>query len=260
MCKCVICGALANEVFRETVLKKYEAVYNRCASCGFLQAEKPHWLDEAYNDAIATADTGLVERNFSIASRLAPTLYFGLDRSGTYIDVAGGYGMLVRLMRDFGFEFFWDDKYCQNLMAKGYEASVISAPVSGLTAFEVMEHLVDPLDFVSEQMSRFQTKTMIFTTELYTGEQAPPKDWWYYVFPTGQHISFFQERTLHKMANKLGISYYSIAGLHIFSDRDIRNHYLLSNLKSKILMLSSFYVKRKLISKTMSDHIEQLEK
>lgn len=260
MCKCAICGTQTKEAFRATVLKKYEAVYNRCETCGFLQAEKPHWLDEAYSDAIATADTGLVQRNFSIATRLAPILYFGMDPKSTYVDVAGGYGMLVRLMRDFGFDFFWEDKYCQNILAKGYESNAVYSPVNGLTAFEVMEHLVDPLDFVAEKMAKFKTKTMIFTTELYKGAQAPAKDWWYFTFPTGQHISFFQERTLHEMARKLGTRYYSLAGIHIFSDKPVRNYSTLFLLKNRLLMLSSLYVKRQLGSKTMNDHLEQLNK
>lgn len=260
MCKCAICGTQTKEAFRATVLKKYEAVYNRCGACGFLQAEKPHWLDEAYSDAIATADTGLVQRNFSIAAKLAPMLYFGMDPKGTYVDAAGGYGMLVRLMRDFGFEFFWEDRYCQNILAKGYESEKVSGPVKGITAFEVMEHLLDPLDFVSEQMTKFNTRTMIFTTELYVGEHSPTKDWWYFAFPTGQHISFFQEKTLYEMAKKLGTRYYQLAGMHIFSDQPVRNYSALTLVKNKLLMLSSLYVKRQLGSKTMTDHFEQLSK
>jgi hypothetical protein len=260
MSKCAICGAEQKEAFRATVLKKYEAVYNQCGECGFLQVENPYWLEEAYSDAIATADTGLVQRNFSIARELASLLYFGMDSTGTYVDVAGGYGMLVRLMRDFGFDFFWDDKYCQNLLAKGYESTNASGPISALTAFEVLEHLVDPVDFVAEQLKKFNTKTLIFTTELYSGNEAPSKDWWYFAFPTGQHISFFQKKTLQKIAEKLGTRYYQIGGMHIFSDVPLKNYPIIKFAGNRLLMLMSMYVQRRMDSKIMTDHYMQLEK
>jgi len=78
----------------------------------------PYWLDEAYGDAISVLDTGLIQRNLHIAERLAPLLYFLFDHKAPYLDVAGGYGMLVRLMRDIGFDFYWSDKYCRNLFAE----------------------------------------------------------------------------------------------------------------------------------------------
>jgi hypothetical protein len=260
MGKCAVCGSQQEETFRATVLKKYEAIYNRCRECGFLQAENPHWLEEAYSEAIATADTGLVQRNCSIAKQLSSLLYFGMDPKGIYVDVAGGYGMLVRLMRDFGFDFFWDDKYCQNLLAKGFESPNVSAPVIAVTAFEVMEHLINPVDFVAEQMTKFDSKTMIFTTELYSGERVPSKDWWYFAFPTGQHISFYQKRTLQKIADKLNTRYYKIGDLHIFADKPLKNFSIMRFAGNKALNFSSLWVKKRLASKTMADHFIQLEK
>lgn len=260
MSKCAVCGARQKAAFRANVLKKYEAVYNRCGECGFLQAENPYWLEEAYSDAIATADTGLVQRNISISRTLASLLYFGMDPKGAYIDVAGGYGMLVRLMRDFGFDFYWDDKYCQNLLAKGYESTNTSEAITAITAFEVLEHLLSPVDFVAEQMKKFNTRTLIFTTELYLGNEAPSKDWWYFAFPTGQHISFYQKQTLQKIAEKLGTRYYQIGGMHIFSDTLLKNYSVMKFARNRLLMIMSLYVRSRLDSKIMTDHHMQLEK
>ena len=93
--------------FDAEVLNKYPAQYDVCTECEFLRARQPHWLDEAYSSAIAAADTGLVMRNISLASKVASTLYwvFGERGKGQYLDAAGGYGMLTRMMRDLGFDF-----------------------------------------------------------------------------------------------------------------------------------------------------------
>ncbi|MDM9385348.1 hypothetical protein QUB80_32355 [Chlorogloeopsis sp. ULAP01] len=39
--------------------------YYFCEESGLLKTEKPYWLDEAYQEAIADTDTGLVRRNIS---------------------------------------------------------------------------------------------------------------------------------------------------------------------------------------------------
>ncbi len=50
--------------------------------------------------------------------------------------------MFVRLMRDNGFDFYRSDRQCENLFAKGFEASLdVSPSYELLTAFEVFEHL-----------------------------------------------------------------------------------------------------------------------
>ena len=102
---CRICNQKTKEIFFSQLLKKYEVKYFLCENCGLLQTEKPYWLDEAYNEAIATADTGLVSRNIGISNRLTLLLLQMLGTSGRYIDIAGGTGLLTRLMRDVGFDY-----------------------------------------------------------------------------------------------------------------------------------------------------------
>ena len=76
--KCPVCNSQRNFSFEETILNKYRVSYYSCATCGLLQTEEPYWLDESYNDAIAVTDTGLVQRNISLASKLASALHFVL--------------------------------------------------------------------------------------------------------------------------------------------------------------------------------------
>ena len=125
MSNCPICTSTLRFAFNAKVLKKYEISYWQRPKCELLKTEKPYWLDEAYQNAIIDGDTGLVQRNNSIAKKLSGILYFVFNKNAAYLDVAGGYGMLTRLMRDYGFHFYWTDPYCQNILARGFEVEKV---------------------------------------------------------------------------------------------------------------------------------------
>lgn len=218
--QCPVCHSSMHAAFSATLLKKYAVQYFHCNKCGLLQTETPYWLDEAYSDAVGAADTGLVQRNHAIADKLTTLLYWFFDPKGNYVDVAGGYGMLVRLMRDKGFNFLWQDKYCENVLARGFEVTDSSLPLTAMTAIEVFEHIEDPLAFVREKMQQYACKTLIFTTEVYA-DNPPPLDWYYYSLNTGQHISFYKQATLEYIARELGLQFYSMRQLHILTDRTL---------------------------------------
>ena len=114
-----------NYISARNVLRKHDANFCYCASCDHVFAQDPHWLAEAYTDAIVKTDTDIAVRNVLTALRLAAIFYFafGDKGKGHYADVAGGYGLLVRLMRDLGFNYFWSDPYAENLFARGFEYS-----------------------------------------------------------------------------------------------------------------------------------------
>lgn len=253
---CPICSGAMETCFAAQVLGKYPAQYEVCIECGFLRAHEPHWLDEAYSTAIVVADTGLVVRNISLACKLAGVLYWVEDGhgEGRYLDAAGGYGMLTRLMRDFGFDFFWSDKYCDNQLARGFEYSPDMGPCSAVTAMEVFEHLTDPVSFVAETMEFSGAQTMVFSTELYEGPPPQPDAWWYYAFATGQHIGFYQRRTLVAIAERLGLQFATANGVHVLS-RGAVNEYLLRAVTGRwVSRIAPWWIRRRLGSKTISDH------
>lgn len=255
MLHCPICNSSLEVAFEVLVLCKYSATYDYCRECGFLRARDPHWLEESYSSAIASTDTGLVMRNINLAHKLTQILLGVFDEQGQgqYCDVAGGYGMLTRLMRDSGFDFYWADKYCDNLMARGFEYAEGLGSCFAVTAIEIMEHTEDPLGFVSNALEKTKAEVFIFTTELFEGKPPAPSEWWYYSFETGQHIAFFQKRTLEVMAKKLGMHFASRAGIHFFSKEPIETW----RLRLTFSRFGNRFTRRArqgLVSKTMSDH------
>lgn len=254
--KCPVCLQPMKFSFSAVVLGKYPARYEVCESCGFLAASEPYWLDEAYSRAIAAADTGLVARNLAIAAKVAGALYWAMSErgDGLYLDAAGGYGLLARLLRDAGFDFYWSDKYCDNLFVPGFEYAPERGSCRVVTAMEVMEHLADPITFVEETLASCNAQTLLFSTVLYQGAPPPPDQWWYYTFETGQHIGFFQRRTLEVLGAKLGLRFCTANGLHVLSRQPVDESLLGWATGRWATRFSMWWVRRQLGSKTLSDH------
>lgn len=259
---CPICSGVMEACFTAQVIGKYPAQYEVCNECGFLRAHEPHWLDEAYSSAIVAADTGLVMRNISLACKLAGVLYWveGERGEGRYLDAAGGYGMLTRLMRDLGFDFYWADKYCANLLAPGFEYSPTLGPCSTVTAMEVFEHLTDPVSFIEETLAFSGAQTMVFSTVLYEGKPPQPDAWWYYAFATGQHIGFFQRRTLEVLGARLGLQFATANGIHVFSRAAVNERLLRAATGRWVSRVAPWWIRRRLGSKTISDHELMLQR
>jgi Methyltransferase domain len=253
--KCTVCLSPTELIFERIVLNRYKVSYFYCSNCGLLQTEKPYWLAEAYENAIADSDTGLVYRNISTAWKIANILFFLLEKDGKYLDMAGGYGMLTRLMRDIGFDFYWSDVYCENLLAKGFELSTTKPPFNAIAAFEVLEHIYDPLEFIKESLDRSQTSTIVLSTELFSGMPPDPAVWEYYAFEEGQHISFYQIKTLEFIADRLSLRLYSHGNFHILTDRSMPSKLVWGLLTGKFSMAIGLCVKllMKSKSKTLTD-------
>ncbi len=250
---CPICSNTTHVAFSARALQKYPFNTVSCPQCGLLQVKNPHWLEEAYNDAIVVCDTGLVARNRYITQELSPLFYYLFGSQGTFVDYAGGTGLFVRLMRDAGFDFYWYDPYCTNVHARGFEMEK-GKNYKILTAFEVIEHIQDPLDFLREALRETGAETIFFTTELFSGTPPNPDEWWYYAFDAGQHISFYQNKTLETMAEQLDMKLLSTGFLHVFCKSTMFNQLQKYYNWYLIRRYSRHKAVRSLQSKTMSDH------
>ena len=254
--KCPISEVSMESVFEETILQKYKVTYYFCKECGLLKTEKPFWLSEAYSEAIGDTDTGVLMRNIVNSDWLEVLLKSLFIEKGKFLDVAGGYGLLTRLMRDKGFDCYTTDKFCQNLFAKTFEPDTYFK-ADALFAFEVFEHIDNPLEFLHTLFEKYSCKTIIFSTKTFS-DTIPSRDWWYYSFEDGRHITFYQPKTLSRLAERLGCKFYMInPDLHIITDKQLSAFSRLLIFNKHIWRLYSFYIrrKRKGLSKMLDDHL-----
>lgn len=220
MCKCKICNHDSKKAFQANILNKYDVSYFACPNCGFIQTEEPYWLTEAYKESINFTDTGLVQRNIFSAKISKSIIRHFFNAQSTYADLAGGYGLFVRLMRDKGFDFLWNDLYTENLFARGFEFNKNQdSHIELITAFEAFEHFVNP---VKELEFMFSVSKNIFFSTLLIPTSIPDKNWWYYGFDHGQHISFYSKKTLIKIAEKYKVYFYSNnKDFHLFTEKKL---------------------------------------
>jgi Membrane protein involved in the export of O-antigen and teichoic acid len=220
---CKICGGESRLYSEAVILFKYNIKYFQCSRCGFIQTEEPYWFDEAYSEAINRSDIGLVQRNISFTKVTKLLIKFLFNRKAQFIDYGAGYGIFVRLMRDAGLKFFWQDKYCENLFAKGFEyQDAQTERFELLTAFEVFEHLISPADEMQEMLK--YSDSIFFSTYLLPGGNPKPQDWWYFATDHGQHISIYTKKSLEELAKKYGLYFYTNGkNLHLFSKKKKNN-------------------------------------
>jgi hypothetical protein len=209
---CKICGSATEAAFDAVVLWKYDATYSRCPSCGFRAADDPVWLEQAYSSAISDLDLGVVNRAMTSSPLIEGLILSSFDRGARYVDYGAGYGVLVRLMRDRGFDFYWHDLYCENLFAQQFPADP-DRRYELLTAFEVFEHLLDPLAQVEAMLDL--SDNLLFSTLLVP--ENVTSDWWYFGTEHGQHIAFYTPPALQLLAGRFG--------LHVYSD-GVQTHLL----------------------------------
>lgn len=245
---CRVCGQLSGYLWRANLLGR-DVSYYECPQCAYIQTESPHWLDEAYSSAINSSDTGILARNQSCMERILITLWMLGGKHGRVRDVAGGYGVLVRMLRDAGVDARWSDKYAQNLLARGFEDDGAHAVLA--TSFESFEHFVQPMDELKALLA--SADSLLISTELAPEPTPVAKDWWYYGLDHGQHIGFYRRRTLEWMAAQYGMRLLSDgSSFHLFTRANV-NEWLWNQLikrRKRFLKMA----RKGLKSRTWSDY------
>lgn len=246
-CRC--CASSSAYIFSGELIG-HQVGYYECEVCGYVQTESPHWLEQAYGTAINDSDTGIMGRNQSNAQIVLSTLLTLGCLEDVLVDSAGGYGILVRLLRDLGVDALWSDRYCQNLVAKGFEHHGQHASL--VTAFESFEHYVHPLEELDRLLAI--APNVLLSTELISQPTPTQNNWWYYGREHGQHIGFFRLKTLQWLAKAKGKYLYSNGtSYHLFSDNPVNQTVWLSMVRANRLM--PFIVRRQLKSRIWSDHL-----
>jgi hypothetical protein len=163
---------------------------------------EPDWLEEAYSSAISQLDVGLLERCRQLANVTAAVLTTQRLGRGQCLDFGGGYGTLTRMMRDRGYRYHHLDPHCQNVFAAGFEAD-LTRRWDVVTAFEVLEHLPDPVSTLRGIMD--STDFLLTTTQVLPSPTPAPGSWAYYSPESGQHITLYSVKGLQAVAERLGV-------------------------------------------------------
>lgn len=272
--ECRFCGSTAKVEFQTRILNLYDVSYFRCENCQLIQSEQPFWLQEAYEKAISVLDTGIFLRNNdnakkltvllteiqnqitkteSILSSFKRLLFKNKPFQGKILDFGGGHGILVRMMRDIGFDCYWYDKYAKNDFATGFESNK-NDTYDVVLAFELFEHFENPKENIEEILKLSEPKVLIFSTLLY-GDRTPAKDWWYYAFEAGQHIAFYNSKTIESMKLQDRYTTFSVLqDLHLLVRNDVKlnRNRLIRSLRK--LERNFFKAKNLYSSKTFVDH------
>src|SRR5690606_4532608 len=155
---CKISSNKTYKIFISKILGKYDVSYYRCDKCLFIQTEEPYWLDEAYSlGAISVLDVGIMSRNLLLINKTESILFklFPDFTNFSAVDYGGGHGIFVRMIRDKGFNFYRQDLHADNLYARYFDVKDLPAnyKFNILTAFEVFEHLPDPIEEITKMFN-----------------------------------------------------------------------------------------------------------
>ena len=218
---CKICSSVSNHYLTVKVLGKYQVSYYKCSFCQFIQSEDPYWLEEAYSSAITKLDIGLVMRNELMIPVVKAVIQKCFKPEGRFIDYGGGYGMLVRMMRDRGYDYYRQDIHCANLYAESFDINDIPVfKADLLTAFEVFEHLTDPVSELEKMLKL--SDAVLFSTNVQPNDHVSPESWWYFTPETGQHISLYSRASLQALADRFNLNYcWNEQNIHLFSRKKI---------------------------------------
>jgi Methyltransferase domain len=222
---CKICNSLSTPVFKKKILSKYDVDFFKCSSCGFLHTEEPYWLEEAYKLPFTPLDVTIISRPTMLSQVTEDLILKHFNFKQKFLDYGGGVGVLTRMMRDRGLDFYRQDKYAQNLFAQYFDISDLTDEAKKfelITCFEVLEHLADPMKEISEIFSL--GNNVLFSTMLQPSTSTENLESWFYIFEIcGQHISFFTEESMQVIAKRFGCHYYPMCGgfLHLFTPKEI---------------------------------------
>jgi hypothetical protein len=200
---CLACGhpAVADQ---KVLIRAVEQDLYRCPDCGLFFFPEPTWLDEVYAEPISELDIGLPLRCINHARIIETLIRAQHLQKRTHLDYGGGYGLLTRLMRDRGIDMRHLEPYTENLFAQRFEGD-LDRPYGAITAIEVFEHLTDPRATIASMAP--WAEMIIIGTELVPDDYRNRMADWWYVGPSGQHITFYTPAALTTLGREHGYEF-----------------------------------------------------
>jgi len=195
---CPICSSKSEIYGKGVVLNKYEISYFRCSRCGFINTEKPYWLDEAYGRVVSDNQKFRAQQNVPI---VISYIKEQLDPKGFYLDYGcARNAYFVEIMRKYCFKFVGYDKYEKVL--DQYKGK-LSRQFEMITSWEVFEHLPNPKEVVSEMLQ--YTNVIMIGTQRVQLNNPPKLNWNYFSRPSGRHISFYTMESFGILGKEFGL-------------------------------------------------------
>lgn len=255
---CKVCDGATSILGTDHFLGRHLGEYESCNVCGFTFIRNPYWLNEAYSSAITTVDLGSIYRCDLFSTLLKTLIHNYTNPHAQFIDYGAGYGLLVRRMRDLGYDYYWHDKHCTNLFATGFDAAQRSGSrYALLSAFEVFEHLLDPVAEV-EHMTELADQ-IIFSTEMISKPPPAPGTWWYYGPEHGQHISFFTWEALNRLARRFNLRFVTNGTIHMFTKHKVNQRFFSTISNPHVSrIINSFLWKKSLLQQDFQEARKQL--
>ena len=209
---CRICGGRLGPAFEGTVLDTVPVHYARCRDCDSLLLPAPTWLEEAYaRKIVPDPDFGALNRTLFIhrcLRRLRARTIGLLPRRSRTLDIGTGRGLLLRMLLDDGHDALGFDPYPHSVFAEDrIQTALPEGPFAAITAIEVIEHTLDPVDVLKSLRARLAPDGLLaLSTELYDST-THGADWLYLAPEHGQHITLFSREGLHRAARAAGFQW-----------------------------------------------------
>lgn len=182
--------------------------YYRCKSCGFIFTSyfdtwsKQDFAQRIYNSDYIRADPGFAgERPKYLAEQL-DLMLAPLRSHLTILDYGGGEGRLIQELKRRGFE---QGEVFDPFFSSGERPE---KQFNLVTAFEVVEHTVDPVLLFRDMLAFLAADGAVFFTTSLQGRKPDPG--WWYIAPRNGHISIHSDASLQRLAAAVGIKCLSL--------------------------------------------------
>jgi 2-polyprenyl-6-hydroxyphenyl methylase/3-demethylubiquinone-9 3-methyltransferase len=194
--------------------------YRRCPNCGFLftnafdafsNDDFKQWI---YNDQYGSIDPDYAASRPANNAMLVADLV-GAARNTHILDYGSGNGSMADTLRQRGYDVTEYDPFVahSNRRPEGL--------FDLITAFEVLEHSIDPRQTIQDIAGLLADPGMIlFSTLVQTDRIVTTGMNWWYIGPRNGHASVYTRRSLEVLANSLNLGFGSFNDvLHVILRR-----------------------------------------
>lgn len=232
MTACKICGdradvfdlvdfnKICNSIKYPLGLSGIPVVYSKCENCRFIFTQffddfsPEEWSFYIYNDEYVRVDPGYISGRPQSNLRQLSRFLRNKEKDIIGLDYGGGSGLTANLMNEAGYSFDFYDPFGHNELSFDKKGKY-----NFCSAMEVIEHSPNPVEFISDILSRCSQNRLIILIGTSTHDDMVSPETrlsWYYAAPRNGHISLFSKRSLKYLSERFGLNYVSAsAGIHL---------------------------------------------